>query len=226
MKGFDLKRIPIFSKINPQQLKKVEKIVRPRTYRRGENIFTQDEVGENICIIISGLVKIFTSSLDGKMKTLTFLKKDDFFGEIALLDKSNLRSATVDALQNTKILTIRREDFENLLKKNPTIALRMLETLSARLRVADKQIADLTFQTISGRVAVALLELAGKYGEKTSKGIKIALELTHQEIADLVGAAREQISRVLTRLKWDNCIKIEKPYVFITNKERLREWIY
>ncbi|MFB0528027.1 MAG: Crp/Fnr family transcriptional regulator [bacterium] len=220
-----LKRVPIFSKIGDKELEKIAEISHLKKYRKDEDIFSEGEVGDALYILVSGVVKVFRTSSDGRIKTLALLQKGDFLGEMAILEKE-IRSANVRAVEDAEILVINRRDFEASLTSNPQIAFKIMETLCARLRDADKQIESLTFQNVSGRLVIALLDLAEKHGVRTEKGIKIDMELTHQELSEMVGTAREVVSRVLNDFRKTNCIEIEKHYITIIDKEELKKMLY
>ena len=220
-----LKRVPLFSKIEDKELEKITEISHLKKYRKDEDIFSEGEVGDALYILVSGVVKIFRTSSDGRIKTLALLQKGDFLGEMALLERE-IRSANVRAVEDAEMLVINRGDFEESLTSNPRIAFRIMETLCARLRDADKQIESLTFQNVSGRLVIALLDLAEKHGVQTDKGIKIDMELTHQELSEMVGTAREVVSRILNDFRKTNCIEIEKHYITITDKEELKKMLY
>jgi len=220
-----LKRVPLFSKIEDKELEKITEISHLKKYRKDEDIFSEGEVGDALYILVSGVVKVFRTSSDGRIKTLALLQKGDFLGEMAILEKE-IRSANVRAVEDAEMLVINRRDFEASLTTNPQIAFKIMETLCARLRDADKQIESLTFQNVSGRLVIALLDLAEKHGVQTEKGIKIDMELTHQELSEMVGTAREVVSRILNDFRKTNCIEIEKHYITITDKEELKKMLY
>lgn len=220
-----LKRVPLFSKIEDKELEKITEISHLKKYRKDKDIFSEGEVGDALYILVSGVVKVFRTSSDGRIKTLALLQKGDFLGEMAILEKE-IRSANVRAVEDAEMLVINRRDFEASLTTNPQIAFKIMETLCARLRDADKQIESLTFQNVSGRLVIALLDLAEKHGVQTKKGIKIDMELTHQELSEMVGTAREVVSRILNDFRKTNCIEIEKHYITITDKEELKKILY
>ncbi len=220
-----LKRVPLFSKIEDKELQKIAEISHLKKYKKDEDIFSEGEEGDALYILISGVVKVFRTSSDGRIKTLALLQKGDFLGEMAILEKE-IRSANVRAVEDAEMLVINKRDFAASLAGNPQLAFRIMETLCARLRDADQQIESLTFQNVSGRLVIALLDLAEKHGVKTDKGIKINMELTHQELSEMVGTAREVVSRILHDFRKTNCIDIEKHYITITNKEELKRMLY
>lgn len=217
-----LKRVPLFSKIADKELEKIAEISNLKKYRKDEDIFSEGEVGDALYILFSGVVKVFRTSSDGRIKTLALLQKGDFLGEMAILEKE-IRSANVRAVEDAELLVINKRDFAASLTSNPQIAFRIMETLCTRLRDADQQIESLTFQNVSGRLVIALLDLAEKHGVQTEKGVKINMELTHQELSEMVGTAREVVSRILNDFRKTDCIEIEKHYITITDKEKLKK---
>jgi len=220
-----LKKVPLFSKIGDKQLEKIAEISYLKKYKKDEDIFSEGEVGDALYILVSGVVKVFRRSSDGRLKTLALMEKGDFLGEMAILEKE-IRSANVRAVDDTEMLVINKRDFEASLTSNPQIAFKIMETLSARLRDADRQIESLTFQNVSGRLVITLLDLAEKHGIRTERGIKIDMELTHQELSEMVGTAREVVSRILNDFRKTNCIEIEKHHITITDKEELKKILY
>ncbi len=220
-----LKKIPIFSRVSKPELEEMSKITEMKKFKKDDLIFSEGEEGESMFLIISGLIKVFKTSTGGQIKTLDMLGKGDFLGEMAILDKE-IRSATAAAIENTEVMVLKKRVFEKHIKTNPIVSLKIMQALCARLRKADKDIEALSFQNVLGRVAITLLNLAKKYGVKTENGIKINIKLTHQELADMVGTAREMVSRTLLNFKKNKCIDIDGRYIYITNMKELKELIY
>jgi len=219
-----LQSIPLFSDLNSNQLKKVVRLLHYQKFPKDTVIFTEKEYGNAFYIIISGLVKIYKLGPSGKKKVLAILKENDFFGEMAELDKAQ-RSAYVEAFTDTELLKVKRKDFEIFLKTNPQIMLKMLQTCSARLRRADEEIKNLVSQTIYGRVAYTLLDLAKKYGRRTTEGIKIVFPLTHQELAELVGSPREVVTKTINEFEKKYYLLDRERYLILKNKEALEKII-
>ncbi len=219
-----LKKIGLFFKLSSKNLNKIAKIAYIQNYKKEEKIFSEGDEGDKLYIVISGLIKIFKISSGERIKTLALLKKGDFFGEMAILDKE-LRSATAQAMEDTDMMVIDNNSFRLLLKDNSEILFNIIETLCFRLRESNRHIHIITFQNIMGRTASALLDLASRCGEKTQKGIKINLEITHQELANLVGTAREIITKVLSSFKRNGYLSIDDHYIIIIDEEKLKEVI-
>jgi len=177
-------------------------------------------------IITSGLVKIFRLSATGSAtKTLAILKKGEFFGEMALFDAAG-RSASAKAITDIDVIACKRNDFLNLLSKYPQACLVIISMLTMRLREANKQISSLTFQNSLGRFAIILSDLADKHGVKKDKGILIDIELTHQDLSEMAGTAREVVTKIISTFKKSKCLEFSKKRILITDLEKIKGWIY
>lgn len=219
-----LKKVPLFSDLNNSELKLIQRICKIKRFSAGETIFDEHTSGNCLYVVISGRVKIFRCT-GKKKKTLAYLEKGEFFGEMSLLDMEP-RSASSDALAECELLVIKKDDFKKLLAKYPHISFQVMKTLSRRLRQADDEIESLSYENVFGRIAGTLLELSSKYGEETSSGTRIKMSLNHQDLAELTGTAREMVSRTLNRLKRLNYITYASGHIVITDTAKLKNFVY
>jgi CRP/FNR family cyclic AMP-dependent transcriptional regulator len=150
---------------------------------------------------------------EGREVILSVLGPGEYFGEMALLD-GEPRCAYVMTKERTKLLIISKKEFENLLNANPGIMLNLLKGLQKRLREANKRIESLALMDVYGRVARLLTQIAGARVDE----VVITEKMTHQEIANMVGASREMVSRVLKELTNEGYISIHKKRITIHRK--------
>ena len=221
-----LSRVSLLKGLSSKLLNKISAYAQFRHFRRGESIFSEDSSGECLYVLVSGRVKIYTST-GAKTKTFALLDTGDFFGEMALLGEPT-RSASARAILDTELLVLERKDFHKFLQDDAALALTVLRTLCDRLRRADKEIEMLSFQNVVGRTAVTLLELESKYGKTTSGGVLIDAGITQQELGDLIGTAREMVTRVLAKFRGMGAIAFEKPSgkIIVLNRDKLKNCIY
>jgi CRP/FNR family cyclic AMP-dependent transcriptional regulator len=220
-----LRQVPLFHGLSDDDLRVVARIAKVRDFKKGETIFSKEARGDTMFVVMKGIVKIFSMSEMGKSKTFAYLETPDFFGEMALLEKGE-RSAGAVAVAPAHLLTIHRRDFQKLVVARPQLAFALLRTLCARLRRADKDIEAMSFNSVLGRVARILLDLAKRHGRQTPKGLRIHLELSHQELAEMVGTAREMVTRILNRFVRTQCLQMDGKYLVVTDPHKLREWIF
>ena len=217
-----LKHISIFSALDEQDIAGIASVTEIKSYKKNRVIFNQGDTGNVLFILISGLVKIFLTDKDGKENILKVIYKDDFFGEMSLLD-SNFRSATIIALENSKALLIYREDLFKLIQSYPLIGYNMMVALSRRLRATNNDIASLNFLDSYGKVARVLLGFVTKRGKQESGNIVIDLPISRQEMAEMAGVSRETFSRILKKFKEMRCLNVKGKKIIIINQEILKE---
>lgn len=219
-----LQHVPILSGITDKELSKIAKKAVRKNYKKDTYLFMENAKGDELYLIISGLIKIHKSDNTGKIKTLTYVKAGDFIGEMALLD-DEVRSASAQAVEDTEVLTLSHRNFRDFIIDNPAIALKIMKTLSVRLRETNKEIEDLTFRNLPGRVASCLLKLAEKYGKPAKAGRRIDMKFTHQELADIIGTAREVVTSTLSAFKKAGAIEMNQHYIILTDENELKTWI-
>jgi CRP/FNR family cyclic AMP-dependent transcriptional regulator len=195
-----LKSVPLFSELEEKEIEILLKAAEKKKYRKNKVIFFEDEFGDVFFHIISGKIKVTKISPDGHEIILSILKEGDFFGEMSLLDNEP-RSATAIALDDSELIVLKQENFLSILYENKVLLRKLLSVLSQRLRKADKKIADLALLKVQGRVAQLILDLAKKEGASLDDGsISISVP-SKKEIAGMVGASRETVSRSVNELK-------------------------
>lgn len=203
-----LRNIPVFSGITEESLKSIASISIEKSYRKGEIIILQDTEVNGLYILAEGRLRISRISEDGRVKVLALLLPGDIIGEMSLID-NQLASATVEAVEDSRLLFIEREDFQSILLRYPSITLEIAKVLSKRLREADKDIEELAFYSVKNRLIETLLKLAKRHGEKTPSGLKILIRITHQELADMVGSSRETVTRIINTLEKSNNLTVD-----------------
>ncbi|MBC7320398.1 Crp/Fnr family transcriptional regulator [bacterium] len=220
-----LKGVPIFSRLDKESLQRIADVSIERSYEKGEVIILQDTRVDGLYIVVNGSVRISRLSEDGRVKVLAILSAGDIIGEMSILDEE-LASATAEALEDSRLLFIKREDFQGILLKYPIITLSIAQILVKRLRLADEEIENLAFYSVRSRVIKTLIELVNRYGEKTSRGLKISFKFTHQELADMVGSSRETVSRIISTLEKEQLITNEGGYTIVKDIERLKAHLF
>ncbi len=208
----ELRRIPLLSELDSEELLNLGRLLRPRSVPKGSFIVYVDDPGSSMMFIVEGSVKISLASEDGKEIILATLSQGEFFGEISLLTGDN-RSANVIAAADCKLLVLYEEDFKQHLLKNFGLSYAMLRELAVRLRASSDKIGDLALYDVYRRVARTLKSLAKPSAEDGT--LEIADRPTHQELASMVGTSREMVTRALKGLEEDECIKVEGKRILV-----------
>lgn len=222
-----LKGVDLFSALDDSHLDVIAQMIIEKNFRKSEIILMEDDdSNQSLFIIAKGEVKVVLTAEDGREAILATLKEGEFFGEMALLD-GEPRSATVRAVEDSRLLTIRREDFLATVKKQPDLALTLLSEMSRRLRKSNRQISSLALMKVYGRVAATLLQLMEERGmrSKTKDGKSIIVvkdRPTQQSIAEMSGTTRETVSRVLNYFQKKGYIVLDGKDLLILQEEELK----
>jgi CRP-like cAMP-binding protein len=191
-----LEKVGIFAELPKEDLKYLSLRMQPREFATGSVIVGQEDRGDSLFAITTGRVKVVLYGDSGREIILSILKDGEIFGEMSLLDNQP-RSASVIALDPTKLLVLERSAFVRHLETHPATSIAVLGEMSRRLRQADKVIGNLALLDVYGRVARMLKDLASKEGIQTDEGTLIKERPTQQEIASMIGTSRETVSRAL-----------------------------
>ena len=216
-----LRSAPLFQGLDDHSLDLLEARMRGRVFRENETVFHREDIGNALYVIRSGRVKICLTAEDGRETVLALLSAGDCFGELAVLD-GEPRSADAVAMERTETVMLTRSDFLNTLDQSPTLAKRIIVLLSRKLRQTNEQLADMVFYDVHSRVAKRLLDLAAAHGERRPEGTTITVPLTQQELANMVGATRESVNRVLRYYAGRGFIKVANQRITIVKPEGLR----
>jgi CRP/FNR family cyclic AMP-dependent transcriptional regulator len=198
-----LRTVPLFASFPEDQLRMLATLVTRRSASRGSIIVAAGDPTDSLYIILSGRFKVMMSDAEGKEVILAILSGGEFFGEMGLVDDAP-RSASVVAIEPCELLVLTRRDFKKCMAENADMAMGVMRGLVRRLREADRKIGSLALLDVYGRVARLLLDMA-----ETVDGQKMVTKrLPKQDIAKMIGASREMVSRVMKDLQTGGYIEM------------------
>jgi CRP-like cAMP-binding protein len=215
--GDFLATVPLFSGLQRDEIQRFAELTRERAYPKGSVILFQDDPGDSLFVLRAGRVKVVLIGEDGREVILGVLEPGAHFGELALIDDQP-RSAHVIAMEDAQLLILRREDFRRRVEANPSVAWALLTELSRRLRRADVKIGGLVLLDVPGRIARLLLDLASESGSDA-----IEKPLTHQTIAQMIGASRETVSRAMKEFQDAGLITVERRRIAVGDRDALEK---
>ena len=215
-----LRQIPLFRDLSPEHLEKLAAFLQEKSYGKNKVLFHADEPGASLFILKSGRVKVALTDRHGKEVILRVLQPGEFFGEMALLD-GHPRSATVVAIERSQVFILERASFLQLIQQDPQWSLKMLATLSRRLRKANEKIGAAIFSDAYGKVSRVLLDLIPEGGLKTDEGIRLDVNLTRQELAAMAGLTRETFIRILKEFERAGVVRTEGKQIVILKQADL-----
>ncbi len=208
----------LFGKLPQADLDALLLHARVERYAAGRVIFTKGSPGRSMMAILKGSVRISTPSPAGPAIVLTILSPGEVFGEIALLDGAD-RTADATAITDCELLVLDHRDFVPFLERRADLCLLFLRLLCQRLRRTDQQVQEAMFGRLEGRIAMALVRLAQDAPPASSRGI--TLRITQQELAGMVGAARESVNKQLQVWQKEGVLRLGKRLIEIDDLDAL-----
>lgn len=218
-----LKQIDIFSDLNEPQLQKVNEIAIHKPLKKKEIIYLPGDRSDKVYLLKEGRVKVSRISEDGKEMTTVILEPGEIFGESALFGDEEYRSTMAEALNDAMVCTVYRNEFEDILKRQPEISLKLTKEIGKRKQEIENRLEDMVFRNVTARLAHLLLNLAKKYGKEKEEGVLIDFPLTHLEIARLIGSTRETTTTEINNLKRDGRLSVKKRAIYLTDIPELEE---
>jgi CRP/FNR family transcriptional regulator len=229
-----LRAVSLFSELSDEELAKIARVAVPRSYPAGTVILREGDPGDTCYVLRSGRARVVRQHADGRAITLTNLGPGEIFGELAMFG-GEVRSATVEAIDDVQAVAILAADLKRLLNEHPEIAVKLLGALAERLRETNARIARQSFQKVSSRVAGVLAELVetGSRPGGTLQAVRtgtpggeVVVHSTQADLAQLAGTSREAASRFLATLQRAGVVTCRRGRVIVHDPIALQRYIY
>ncbi len=214
-----LSSIPSFSGLSETQIGEIKQIAVDKHFAKGEIIFFQGDEGNGFYIIISGMVKIFKVSPEGKEHIMRIVTRGEPFGQVAVY-AGRAFPASAQAIAKSHLLFLPRTEFVQLINHNPSLALSMLANLSMRLREFTVHVENLALKEVPGRLAAYLIHLAE---EQRNEGDMVSLNISKVQLSSLLGTTPETLSRILTQMQGRGLIEVKRRDIRILDHPGLEE---
>lgn len=211
-----LKSMDLFQGLAPEQLDAVAAIGVPVKYAKGQTIFLEGSEAGGLHVALSGQVKIFKLSVEGREQIIHIYGPGEPFGEVPMFEGGRF-PAGAEATQDSEILFIPRDSLLRLLERDKTLAMNMLAALSRKLRRFTVKLENLTLKETPQRVAAYLLDLSDRAGGDT----EVVLDITKGHLAGLLGTAQETLSRVLKKMSLAGLITVHGKTITLLDLQSL-----
>jgi CRP/FNR family cyclic AMP-dependent transcriptional regulator len=198
--SIQLNMIELFASLTDEELDSINNLLVVKRFKKNEVILHEEDTNKFMYIILSGRVRVVQITEDGKEILLAIHQAGEFFGEMSFID-GKTSPATIVAADDCVINILSRDEFYSTIYTHKKVLHNLLSILCSRLRESWEKIQLLNLKHASERLKILFHILSNKYGEKTSKGITLNIKLTHQDMAEMTGMARETVTRVLD--KWN-----------------------
>jgi CRP/FNR family transcriptional regulator len=217
-----LKRSPLFAGLKEEDLKRIRAIALLRKVKKKEVLFSDGEEAKGFYVILSGKIKIYKVSSEGKEQILHVVSAPDAFAEAALF-LGGTYPAFAEALMDSQVFFFPKRDFIQLIEKNPQLSINMIVTLSHYLKRFALLIEELSLKEVSSRIAKYLIDLSLKSSKEGKSQNEFELDLSKTQLALKLGTISETLSRTLAKMKAKGIIDVKKSKIFILNHGALEE---
>ena len=217
-----LKRCPLFAGLTDKDLKGIRAIASYKRAGRKEILFADGEGAKGFYVILSGKVKLYKISPEGKEQILHVVTAPDAFAEAALFLEGNY-PAFAEALSDCQLLFFPKRDFVQLIERNPRLSVNMIVTLSHYLKRFALLIEELSLKEVSSRIAKYLIDLSFKLSKEGKDPGEVELDLSKTQLAARLGTISETLSRTLAKMKAKGMIDVKRNRIVILKRQTLEE---
>ena len=193
-------------------------------FDRGETIYHPATPSSIIYLVESGRVKLAYLDESGKKLTLRIVDEGEIFGEMCLVGESSRRHLAT-SIENTVVRCIEKKKFLAAIEADDTVLPMLVNHFAARMTEFEETLEDLAFRDIQARLSRQLLKLSDDYGVATKEGILIGISVTHKELADMIGSARENTTLALNRFAREGILDKSRYRIVIKSEDGLRKKI-
>jgi len=211
--------VDVFETLPHEELINLAELCDPHDYRGGQVIFRPESASDKIYVLESGRVRVYRIGPRGQEMTLAVLGSGTVFGRLGFDDRP--QEACAQAIEASTISTLGREDLKELVLRRPEIGLRIASLADERLALSEDRATDLAHKEVPERLASLLLRLLENEGVVTPRGYEITTRYTHQQIASMIGANREAVTRAFGLLRGLGAVEIHRRLVRVTDMEAL-----
>ena len=213
-----LDRISYFAGLGTAELETVGKLIVEKAVEKGDMLFLEGESVEDLYFVVSGAVKAFKTSAEGKEQILHILGPGESFGQVAMFAGRSF-PANAEAIAKSRLLFFPRNAFTGLISGDPQLAMQMLAVLSMRLRQFTVQIENLSLKEVPGRLASYLIYLADEQEQED----QVVLPISKGQLASLLGTIPETLSRIFAKMSSRNLIEVEGRTIRLADRMGLEE---
>jgi CRP-like cAMP-binding protein len=220
-----LGRVPVFETLAPPDLERVAQVAVPRRFAAHQVIFREGDASDTCYVVESGHARATREHPDGRAISLAHFGPGDIFGELAMFD-DELRSATVEAIEDVEAIAILGADMRRLLREHADISYKLVVALGRRLRQTNERLARQSFQTVQSRVAGVLTQLVEQARAEGAEDGDVLVVATQTEVAQLAGSSRESASRFLAVLERAGIVSQGRGRLIVHEPDALSRYVF
>jgi CRP/FNR family transcriptional regulator, cyclic AMP receptor protein len=216
-----LSMVDILGPLSDEEMEDLAKRTPDTFLEQGDVLYSPQDGTERLFILKEGRVQLYEVDRGGEEITLSVIEDGNVFGEMALTGQS-LEGVYVRALVPSTVVSLRREDLEDLIMNNPEVGLRLVRELAEKLRASEARYADVVGKDVPARLATLILTLLDSEGMVSSESYRIPTHYTHEQIASMIGCKRVAVTRAFSRLKEAGAVQLKERHIIIKNLDALK----
>ena len=213
-----LSQVDLFKGLTVEQLEAIARIISDKEYKKGQLIFSEGDEGVGFYLVISGRVKVYKLSPEGKEQIMHIFGPGQPFAEVPVFEGSRY-PANAEAMERCKLFFFPKKAFISLIQENPSLSINMLASLSQRLKQFSNLIESLSLKEVPGRLASYLLYLSDRNGSID----EFQLDIAKSQLASLLGTIPETLSRIFAKMDSKKLVEINGPRITILNRIGLED---
>ena len=215
-----LKRCELFERLDGTQIARLEAQSQVRVFERKSLVYLPDDESDSVLLLVSGRVRIYHITTEGKEALLAFIDPGELFGELTIIGQSQ-REEFAETMEKSQIVKIPAAAIREVMDENPEVTMGVTKLIGLRRQRFERRLKSLMFQPNRDRLIFLLLELAERYGVLHTDGIALRIRLSHQEMANIIGSTRETVTVVLGELQQEGLLEVKRRRVILKDLDRL-----
>jgi len=216
-----LKKMDFFQGLSDAEYDMIDRDSRSILLKKRELLSYSGTSQHAVYFVKKGKLKLLKTSLDGHCLMLDILTGGTLFGELEVAHGSGDEDISVEAMEDTLLCMMHRNNFDRLMEAVPALSLRITKLTGLRLRKIQNRLVEMLYCSVEKRLAKTLLALADEYGITDSEGVRICLKLTHNDLAALIASTRETVSSQLTEFRKKGLIRYSDRQLVLVSKEHI-----
>jgi CRP/FNR family transcriptional regulator, cyclic AMP receptor protein len=216
-----LSMVDILGPLSDEELEDLAKRVPDTFLEQDDVLYTPKEGTERLFVLKEGRVQCYEIGDDGDEITLSVIEDGNVFGEMALTGQS-LKGLYVRALTPATVVSLRREDLENLIMKTPEVGLRLVRELAERLHDSEARYADVVGKDVPARLATLILTLVDSEGVVSSESYRIPTHYTHEQLGTMIGCKRVAVTRAFRKLEESGAVELKERRIVVKDMDALK----
>ena len=217
-----LSMVDILGPLSDEQMEDLARRTPDTFLEQNDILYTPKEGTERLFILKEGRVQLYEVDGEGEEITLSVVEDGNVFGEMALTGQS-LHGLYVRAIVPSTVVSLRREDVEDLITKKPEVGLRLVRELAERLRDSERRYADVVGKEVPARLATLILRLVDSEGVVSSESFRIPTHYTHEQLASMIGCKRVAVTRAFRKLEEGGAVELADRRIVVKDMDALKE---